>query len=402
VYLVDRVIPMLPHRLSNGICSLNAGVDRLALSCIMDIDRQGRIIGHEIAETVINVDRRMTYTAVNAIITDRDEKTMKEYADFVEMFDLMKELADLLREQRTARGAIDFDFPESKIILDEKGRPIEIKPYERNAATKLIEDFMLAANETIAEDYFWQELPFVYRTHENPDSEKMKRLGVFINNFGYTIRLHDGEVYPKEVQKLLNKIEGTDEEALISRLTLRSMKQAKYMPVCTGHFGLAAKYYCHFTSPIRRYPDLQIHRIIKENLRGRLNDRRIAHYDKILTGVTVQCSSTERRADEAERETIKLKKCEYMSKRIGQEFEGVISGVTNWGFYVELPNTVEGLVRVNELRGDYYVFNEERMELRGEMSGKTYKLGQKVSIIVSGTDRLTRTIDFIPAVDFER
>jgi ribonuclease R len=402
VYLVDRVIPMLPHRLSNGICSLNAGVDRLALSCIMDIDRQGRIIGHEIAETVINVDRRMTYTAVNAIITDRDEKTMEEYADFVEMFDLMKELADLLREQRTARGAIDFDFPESKIILDEKGRPIEIKPYERNAATKLIEDFMLAANETIAEDYFWQELPFVYRTHENPDSEKMKRLGVFINNFGYTIRLHDGEVYPKEVQKLLSKIEGTDEEALISRLTLRSMKQAKYMPVCTGHFGLAAKYYCHFTSPIRRYPDLQIHRIIKENLRGRLNDRRIAHYDKILTGVTVQCSSTERRADEAERETIKLKKCEYMSKRIGQEFEGVISGVTNWGFYVELPNTVEGLVRVNELRGDYYVFNEERMELRGEMSGKTYKLGQKVSVIVSGTDRLTRTIDFIPAVDFER
>jgi ribonuclease R len=261
---------------------------------------------------------------------------------------------------------------------------------------------MLAANETIAEDYFWQELPFVYRTHENPDSEKMKRLGVFINNFGYTIRLHDGEVYPKEVQKLLSKIEGTDEEALISRLTLRSMKQAKYMPVCTGHFGLAAKYYCHFTSPIRRYPDLQIHRIIKENLRGRLNDRRIAHYDKILTGVTVQCSSTERRADEAERETIKLKKCEYMSKRIGQEFEGVISGVTNWGFYVELPNTVEGLVRVNELRGDYYVFNEERMELRGEMSGKTYKLGQKVSVIVSGTDRLTRTIDFIPAVDFER
>jgi ribonuclease R len=399
---VDRVIPMLPHRLSNGICSLNAGVDRLALSCIMDFDRQGRILGHEIAETVINVDRRMTYTAVNAIITDRDEQTMEAYADFVEMFDLMKELADLLREQRNARGAIDFDFPESKIILDEKGRPTEIKPYERNAATKLIEDFMLAANETIAEDYFWQELPFVYRTHENPDPEKMKRLGVFINNFGYTIRLHDGEVYPKEVQKLLNKIEGTDEEALISRLTLRSMKQAKYMPVCMGHFGLAAKYYCHFTSPIRRYPDLQIHRIIKENLRGHLNERRIAHYDKILTGVTVQCSSTERRAEEAERETIKLKKCEYMSKRIGQEFEGVISGVTNWGFYVELPNTVEGLVRVNELRGDYYVFSEERMELRGEMSGKTYKLGQKVSVIVSGTDRLTRTIDFIPAVDFGR
>lgn len=245
VYLVDRVIPMLPHKLSNGICSLNAGTDRLALSCIMEIDPQGRVLGHEIAETVIRVDRRMTYTAVNAIVTDRDEKTMEEYVDFVDMFDLMKELADILREKRRQRGSIDFDFPESKIILDEKGRPVEIKPYERNAATKIIEDFMLMANETIAEDYFWQDIPFVYRTHDNPDPEKMKRLGVFINNFGYTIRTHDGEVHPKELQKLLKKIEGTEEEALISRLTLRSMKQAKYMPVCSGHFGLAAKYYTH-------------------------------------------------------------------------------------------------------------------------------------------------------------
>ena len=401
VYLVDRVIPMLPHKLSNGICSLNAGTDRLALSCIMEIDPQGRVLGHEIAETVIRVDRRMTYTAVNAIVTDRDEKTMEEYADFVEMFDLMKELADILREKRRQRGSIDFDFPESKIILDEKGRPVDIKPYERNAATEIIEDFMLMANETIAEDYFWQELPFVYRTHDNPDPEKMKRLGVFINNFGYTIRTHDGEVHPKELQKLLKKIEETEEETLISRLTLRSMKQAKYMPVCSGHFGLAAKYYTHFTSPIRRYPDLQIHRIIKENLRGGLSEKRIAHYDKILTGVTIQCSATERRAEEAERETIKLKKCEYMSKRIGEIFDGVISGVTNWGFYVELPNTVEGLVHVNELHGDYYVFNEERMELRGEMSGKTYKLGQKIQVVVTGTDRLTKTIDFIPAKNME-
>lgn len=402
VYLVDRVIPMLPHKLSNGICSLNAGTDRLALSCIMEIDPQGRVIGHEIAETVINVDRRMTYTAVNAIVTDRDEATMKEYDGFVEMFDLMKELADILREKRSQRGSIDFDFPETKIILDEKGKPIDIKPYDRNAATKIIEDFMLMANETIAEDYFWQELPFVYRTHDNPDPEKMKRLGVFINNFGYTIKTQNGEVHPKELQKLLNKIEGTEEEALISRLTLRSMKQAKYMPICTGHFGLAAKYYTHFTSPIRRYPDLQIHRIIKENLHGKLTDKRVAHYDKILTGVTIQCSAMERRAEEAERETIKLKKCEYMSKRIGETFEGVVSGVTNWGFYVELPNTVEGLVHVNELHGDYYVFNEERMELRGEMSGKTWKLGQKVKVTVSGTDRLTRTIDFLPAREEDR
>ena len=397
VYLVDRVIPMLPHKLSNGICSLNAGTDRLALSCLMEIDGKGNVIGHRIAETLIQVDRRMTYTAVNAIVTDRDPDVIEEYRDFVPMFDLMKELADILRERRKKRGSIDFDFPESKIILDEKGRPVDIKPYERNAATKIIEDFMLMANETIAEDYFWQELPFLYRTHDYPDPEKMKRLGTFINNFGYTIRTQNGEVHPKELQKLLDKIEGTPEEALISRLTLRSMKQAKYTTVCTGHFGLAANYYTHFTSPIRRYPDLQIHRIIKENLRRGLSDRRFAHYDSILPEVAVQCSSMERRADEAERETDKLKKCEYMSKRIGKEYDGVISGVTNWGLYVELPNTVEGLIRVNDLTGDYFVFDEEHMELVGEMTRKSYKLGQKIRVQVADTDKLTRTIDFIPA-----
>ena len=397
VYLVDRVIPMLPHKLSNGICSLNAGTDRLALSCLMEIDGKGNVIGHRIAETLIQVDRRMTYTAVNAIVTDRDPDVMEEYRDFVPMFDLMKELADILRERRKKRGSIDFDFPESKIILDEKGRPVDIKPYARNAATKIIEDFMLMANETIAEDYFWQELPFLYRTHDYPDPEKMKRLGTFINNFGYTIRTQNGEVHPKELQKLLDKIEGTPEEALISRLTLRSMKQARYTTVCTGHFGLAANYYTHFTSPIRRYPDLQIHRIIKENLRRGLSDRRFAHYDSILPEVAVQCSSMERRADEAERETDKLKKCEYMSKRIGKEYDGVISGVTNWGLYVELPNTVEGLIRVNDLTGDYFVFDEEHMELVGEMTRKSYKLGQKIRVQVADTDKLTRTIDFIPA-----
>lgn len=397
VYLVDRVIPMLPHRLSNGICSLNAGVDRLALSCIMDLDSQGRVLGHEIAETVIRVDRRMTYTAVNAIVTDRDPQVMEEYGEFVEMFDLMKELADILREKRKSRGSIDFDFPETKILLDDRGKPVEIKPYDRNAATRIIEDFMLIANETVAEDYFWQALPFVYRTHDNPDPEKMKRLGVFINNFGYTIRTHDGQVHPKELQKLLGKIEGTEEEALISRLTLRSMRQAKYMPVCSGHFGLAARYYTHFTSPIRRYPDLQIHRIIKENLKGGLTEQRTAHYQQILAGVTIQCSQTERRAEEAERETVKLKKCEYMTERTGEVFEGVISGVTSWGFYVELPNTIEGLVHVQDLHGDYYVFDEAGMQLRGETGGKVYKLGQKIAVEVAGTDRLTRTVDFIPA-----
>lgn len=396
VYLVDRVVPMLPHKLSNGICSLNQGVDRLALSCIMDIDPHGKVLSHEVAETLIRVDRRMTYTAVNAIITDRDPAVMAEYDGFVEMFDCMKELADILRDKRSQRGSIDFDFPETKILLDEKGHPTEIKPYERNSATKIIEDFMLMANETIAEDYYWQEIPFLYRTHDNPDPEKMKRLGIFINNFGYSLHLQNGEVHPKEIQKLLTKIEGTEEEALISRLTLRSMKQAKYMPICGGHFGLAARYYTHFTSPIRRYPDLQIHRIIKENLHGNLTGKRISHYDSILTEVSIQCSQTERRADEAEREVVKMKKCEYMSKRVGQIYEGVISGVTNWGFYVELPNTVEGLVRVSDLYGDYYLFSEEKMELRGERSGRIYRLGQKVKVTVSGTDKLTRTVDFLP------
>ncbi len=397
VYLVDRVIPMLPHKLSNGICSLNAGTDRLAMSCIMDIDFQGKMLGHEITESVIHVDRRMTYTAVNGIVVDRDLALMEEYKDFVEMFDQMKELADILREKRTARGSIDFDLPETKVLLDKDGKVLEVKPYDRNAATKIIEDFMLMANETVAEEYFWQELPFLYRTHDNPDPEKMKRLGVFINNFGYAIHFQNGEIHPGELQKLLTKIEGSEEEALISRLTLRSMKQAKYMPVCTGHFGLAARYYTHFTSPIRRYPDLQIHRIIKENLHGGLSEERMAHYYKLLTGVAIQSSAMERRADEAERETIKLKKCEYMEKRIGQVFDGVISGVVNRGFYVELPNTIEGMVSVNDLGREYFVFDEEQMELRGEISGNVYRLGQKVRVTVAGTDRLNRTIDFVPS-----
>ena len=311
------------------------------------------------------------------------------------MFERMKALSGILREKRSKRGAIDFDFPESKIILDEKGKPVDIHPYERNVATKIIEDFMLLANETVAEDYFWQSVPFLYRTHDEPDPEKMKQLGVFINNFGYSLRLSNGEVHPKELQKLLDKIEGKPEEPLLARLTLRSMKQAKYTTQCTGHFGLAARYYTHFTSPIRRYPDLQIHRIIKECLHGGMKEKRIAHYDKVLPQVAVQTSALERRADEAERETEKMKKCEYMSKFVGQTFEGVISGVTNWGFYVELPNTVEGLVRISELRDDYYIFDESRYELVGEMSRKVYKLGQPVRVVVAGTDKLLRTVDFV-------
>ena len=394
VYLVDRVIPMLPHQLSNGICSLNAGENRLALSCIMKIDEKGNVIDHTIAETVIKVDRRMSYTSVKKILEEHDEAEIEEYKELVPMFVRMKELAAILRKKRMKRGSIDFDFPETKIILDEQGKPVDIKPYDRNVATKIIEDFMLIANETVAQDYFWQELPFVYRTHDNPDTEKIKKLGTFINNFGYTIHIGQDEIHPKELQKLLMKIDGTPEEALISRLTLRSMKQAKYTTVSTGHFGLATNYYCHFTSPIRRYPDLQIHRIIKDNLRGRMNQKRIEHYDSILPEVAKHSSEMERRADEAERETDKLKKVEYMEERIGQVFEGVISGVQEWGFYVELPNTVEGLVHVTSLTDDFYHYEESSYEMIGERTNKHYKLGQKVKVIVADTDKIMRTIDF--------
>lgn len=401
VYLVDRVIPMLPHKLSNGICSLNAGEDRLALSCIMTIDAKGNVVDHVIAETVVNVDRRMSYTGVKKILEDKDEAEIEKYEELVPMFERMRELAAILRKKRMKRGSIDFDFPETKIILDESGKPVAVMPYERNVATKIIEDFMLIANETVAQDYFWQELPFVYRTHDNPDEEKIRKLATFINNFGYSIHIGQDEVHPKELQKLLQKIDGTPEEALIARLTLRSMKQAKYTTVGTGHFGLATPYYCHFTSPIRRYPDLQIHRIIKDNLRGRMNAKRIEHYERILPEVAKHSSEMERLADEAERETDKLKKVQYMSGHIGEVFPGVISGVTEWGFYVELPNTVEGLVHVTTLTDDYFHYSESTYELIGEATGQRYKLGQKVKVVVAGTDAFMRTIDFRVVTDLE-
>lgn len=396
VYLVDRVIPMLPHKLSNGICSLNQGADRLALSCIMQIDEKGRVTSHEIAETVIRVDRRMSYTSVNRILEDGDPELMQEYEEFLPMFYAMKELADILRSRRDKRGSVDFDFPESKIILDEKGFPVEIKPYERLSANKLIEDFMLIANETVAETFFWQEIPFVYRTHEAPDPEKINKLSILISNFGYYFKAASENLHPKEFQKLLAKIAGSPEEAMISRLTLRSMKQARYTTVCSGHFGLSTQYYCHFTSPIRRYPDLQIHRIIKEHLHGGLNEKRSAHYERILPQVSEECSKLERRADEAEREVEKLKKVQYMSKRIGECYEGIVSGIQTWGMYVELPNTVEGLIHVSNLTDDYYYYDEEKYAMIGKESGRSYTLGQKVRIMVKDTDRIMKTIDFLP------
>jgi ribonuclease R len=394
VYLVDRVIPMLPRELSNGICSLNQGTDRLALSCLMDIDGSGNVVGHRIEETLINVDRRMTYTSVKKILVDGDEGEIAEYSELVPMFRLMEELAAILGRKRTARGAIDFDFPESKILLDDKGVPLEIKPYERNVATRIIEEFMLCANETVAEEYYWNEIPFLYRSHENPDPDKIQSLSVFVNDFGYSIRKNADGIRPKELQKLLKKISGTQEEALISKLTLRSMQRARYTTECKGHFGLAAKYYCHFTSPIRRYPDLQIHRIIKDNLHGRMDDGRLAHYGSILDGVADQTSKTERRADDAERDTDKLKMTQYMEAHIGEEFDGVISGMTSWGIYVELPNTIEGMVSVSALKDGHYTFDENHYEMVNNVTNNTYVLGQKVRVKVVNTDRVLRTIDF--------
>lgn len=393
VYLADRVIPMLPHRLSNGICSLNAGVDRLAMSCIMTVDARGDVIDHEICESVIRVNERMSYTSVKKILEDHDEEETTRYLALVPMFEEMEQLAGILRNRRHQRGSIDFDFPESKIMLDEEGHPMEIHSYDRNVATKIIEDFMLLANETVAEEYYWREIPFVYRVHETPDEDKIKKLAILINNFGYSLHISD-EVRPGQIQKLLAKIQGTPQETMISRLALRSMKQARYTPENDGHFGLAARYYTHFTSPIRRYPDLQIHRIIKDDLRGRMNEKKMEHYQTILPEVTRQASETERRAEEAERETIRLKKAEYMEAHIGEVFEGVISGITNWGIYVELSNTIEGLVHVANMYDDHYDYYEDRYEMVGEHTGKTYKLGETVYVRVIDADCLTRTIDF--------
>ena len=395
VYLADRVVPMLPERLSYGICSLNQGEDRLTLSCLMDIDENGTVVSHKIAETVIRVDRRMSYNQVRCILEDGDTETSREYKDLVPMFFLMKELSALLRKRRHHRGSIDFDFPESKITLNGAGRAIDVQPYEANVATEIIEDFMLMANETVAKEYCKGEYPFVYRTHENPDPERIEELLTLLHHQGIQIRKSGQEITPKEIQEILESIQGLPNETMISRLTLRTMKQARYTTECSGHFGLAARYYCHFTSPIRRYPDLQIHRIIRDNIRGRLQrEGKTEHYREILEEVARQSSVCERRAQEAERESDRLKKAEYMSYHLGEEFEGIISGVTAYGFYVELPNTIEGLVHVTSLSDDYYAFDQESYELKGELTKKTYHLGQKVRIRVADADALKRTVDF--------
>jgi ribonuclease R len=393
VYLIDRVIPMLPKKLSNGICSLNPKVDRLTLSCIMTIDDKGKVLDHEIAETVIRTNERMTYTEVTKILKDKDEELIKKYDYLVDDFKTMEELCEILNKKRLNRGAIDFDFEESKIILDEKGKPIEIKPYEREIANRIIEEFMLVANETVAEYMFWTNLPFVYRIHEEPDNEKLEKFKEFIYNLGYVVRWGQ-EVQPRNLQKVLELVKGKKEETVVSTLLLRSMMQAKYSPECTGHFGLAARYYCHFTSPIRRYPDLQIHRIIKEHLSGVLDGERAKKLVPIVDNASKQSSEMERVAQEAEREVDDLKKAEYMKERIGEEYEGIISSVTSFGFFVELPNTIEGLVHISSLDDDYYVYDEAHLMLLGERTKKIYRLGDSVKVRCVKVDIANREIYF--------
>ncbi len=393
VYLIDRVIPMLPKKLSNGICSLNPRVDRLTLSCIMTIDKNGKVLEHEIHEGIIRTNERMTYTDVTKILRDKDEELIKKYDYLYDDFLAMEELANILNKKRMRRGAIDFDFEEAKITLNSLGKPIEIKPYPREIANRIIEEFMLACNETVAEYMYWTNLPFVYRVHENPDEEKLTKFREFIYNLGYTMKWSQ-DIHPRTLQEVLEKVKGKKEEAVVSTLLLRSMMKARYSPESLGHFGLAARYYCHFTSPIRRYPDLQIHRIIKEQINGKIDGGRAKKLIGIVDYASKQSSETERVAQEAEREVDDLKKAEYMQDRIGEEFEGIVSSVTSFGMFVELPSTIEGLVHITALEDDYYVYDENHLALIGERTKNIYRLGDEVKVKCSKVDIANREIYF--------
>ena len=398
VYLVDRVIPMLPHRLSNGICSLNPQVDRLTMSCEMEFDGATlKRVRHDVFTSVIRTKERMTYTNVRKIVADKDPEVMERYADLVDTFNLMEELAMRLRSSRMKRGAIDFDFVESKVIVDAEGKAVDIVKRERSVAEQIIEEFMLAANETVAEHFFWLKVPFLYRIHENPDQEKLLHFVQFAANFGYTIKGKGGmEIHPKALQTLLEDIRGSKEQTVISTVMLRSMKQAKYDAQSTGHFGLAAEFYSHFTSPIRRYPDLVIHRVMREVFEngGTLSEARIEALAARMPDIAQQSSERERVAVEAERDTEKLKKCEFMLDKVGEEFEGIISSVTGFGIFVELDNTVEGLIRLSELTDDYYHFHEQHMLLLGERTSKAYRIGDELRIRVERVNMDEHTIDF--------
>ncbi|MBO3444322.1 ribonuclease R [Clostridium sp. CCUG 7971] len=394
VYLVDTVIPMLPKTLSNGVCSLNPNEDKLALSVFMEIDHKGNVVKYDIKETIIDSDARMTYTEVSDILENDDEELKAKYSNLVEEFKNAETLAKILMDRRTKRGSIDFDFPEAKIILDKEGKVLEIQQYERRISNKIIEEFMLISNETVAEHFFWLNVPFVYRIHETPSVEKMQNLSKFVSTFGYTIKGDMEEVHPKALQAIVEGIKGKREEEAISTIMLRSLRQAKYAPECVGHFGLAAKYYCHFTSPIRRYPDLQIHRIIKEQLNNKLNQKRQDQLKNIVDYASVQSSERERSADLAERDVKDYYKAVYMYDKIGEEFDGVVSSVTSFGMFIELPDTVEGLIRLANITDDYYIYDDTTYTIMGERTKKTFRIGDPVRIKVDNVNIDAREIDF--------
>ena len=393
VYLIDRVIPMLPRELSNGICSLNPNVDRLCLSVIMEINKSGNVISHDILESIITSKERLTYDDVSDFLENKDEAVKEKLKTVGKELGLMEELCYILTEKRERRGSIDFEFPETKIILDEQGVPVEIRKEDRRIANKLIEEFMLVTNETVSEQFFWAEIPFLYRVHEEPSPEKIDNFNKLIRNFGYMIK-NTQEIHPKELQMLTKEIKGKKEEPLISMLLLRSMKKAIYSADSDIHFGLAAKYYSHFTAPIRRYPDLVIHRIIKLFINGKLNPKIQNKLEKNLPEVAEHTSMTERRAEQAEREVEDMKKAQYMSKYIGEEFDGIISSLTHFGIFVQLDNTIEGLVHFSNMLDDYYNFDEDKYYIIGERNKKIYNLGDEVKIRVTDANIAKRTIDF--------
>ncbi|MCA1031548.1 ribonuclease R [Bacillus timonensis] len=395
IYLVDRVIPMIPHRLSNGICSLNPKVDRLTLSCDMEVNPQGEVVKHEIFQSVIKTTERMTYTDVNKILVDQDEELRNRYESLVPMFEDMENLAKILREKRMNRGAIDFDFKESKVLVDDEGTPYEVVLRERSVAERLIEEFMLLANETVAEHFHWMNVPFIYRIHEDPNEEKLRRFLEFITNFGYVVKGTGNEIHPRALQEIIEAVQGQPEEMVVSTVMLRSMKQAKYDPDSLGHFGLSTDYYTHFTSPIRRYPDLIVHRLIRTYLiNGQLDEQTTSKWKENLPDIAEHSSNMERRAVEAERETDSMKKTEYMLDKIGEEYDGIISSVTNFGMFVELPNTIEGLVHVSYLTDDYYRYDERNYAMIGERTGNIFRIGDEITVRVVNVNKDERAIDF--------
>lgn len=396
IYMLDRVIPMLPVELSNGICSLNAGEDRLAISCVMEIDKKGQVISSDIFKSVITVTERMTYKNVQKILDNSDTKVVKKYEKYIHHFKLMEELAHLLKERRNKEGSLNLDIPETKVILDENGFAIDITKYDLTFANEIIEQFMLTANETVAEKFFWLEAPFIYRVHEAPDMDKVNELNKFLFNLGYRVKCNKEEVHPTAFAEVLDKIKGKPEERVISTLILRTLKVARYESENKGHFGIASKYYCHFTSPIRRYPDLFIHRIISKYLKQgyNLSDEEKAKYASQATKYAETSSERERVAQKVERESVDIKMAEYMEQHIGEEYDGIISSITSFGVFVELENTVEGMIRFDKLGDEYFEYDEDRKTLLGEKTKTMYHIGDKIHIRVIRADKQSRQIDF--------